>query len=119
MFVAQGITNCVCLSSCAQQTTEICVGLKVTDREQHQTSEEHHGLSHSFIVSPPAGTSLQEEDEVGNVVSHLRSGGRSAIFILNESVDELSRHTDDHVIEIAGLSIGYGLKCFPLGTSSP
>lgn len=119
VLVAQGVSHCVGFGSCAEQTTEICVGLEVTDREEHQASEEDHSLSYLFIVSSPTRTSLQEENEIGNVVGHLGSRGRGAVFIFDESVDQLPRHTDDHVIEIAELLQAYGLKCLPLGTSSP
>lgn len=119
MLVAEGVPNCVCLGPRAQQATEICVGLQVTDGEEHQAAEEYHSLSHPLVVSPPTRTSLQEEDKVSDVISHLRSGSGSAVLIFDESVDELSGHTDDHVIEVAGLGVGYGLKCLPLGTSRP
>ena len=62
-------------------------------------------MSYFFIVSAPSGASLEEEDEVSDVVGHLRSGGRSAVFVVDETVFELTGHTDDHMVEITG--IGY------------
>ena len=61
-------------------------------------------LSVWFFVSI---SSLNVVDEVGNIVGQLRSGSRSSIFIIDESIIELSGHTDDHVIEV-------GVECFSL-----
>jgi hypothetical protein len=119
MLVAEIVTDCVCLSARAEQGAEVALSLDVLEREQQHDAEHHHGLSHPLVVSSPASTPLHEEDEVGNVVGHLRSGGRSAIFEVQHSVVELPGHTNDHVVEVAAWGERYGLKCLPLGTSKP
>lgn len=54
MFVAKSVSHSVGLSSGAEQTTEVAVGLDVADGEEQQTSDENHSLSNFFIVSAPA-----------------------------------------------------------------
>lgn len=101
MLVAEIVTDCVCLSARAEQGTEVALSLDVLEREEQQDAEKHHALSHHLVVPPPANTPLHEEDKVGDVVGHLRSGSRSAVFVVQHSIVELSGHTDDHVIKVA------------------
>jgi len=108
MFVAQSISDSVGLSAGTEQATEVGVSLEVTDGEEEKAADEDHGLSHLLIVSSPSGPSLEEEEEVGDVVGHLRSRSRGSVLIIDHSVVELSRHTNDHVIKVR-------IKVFSLG----
>ena len=73
MLVSQGVSHCIGLSAGTEQTTEVSVGLDISDREEKQTTKEYHGLSHLLVVFTPSRPSLEEEDEVRDVTSHLRS----------------------------------------------
>ena len=35
-----------------------------------------------------------------NVVGHLRSGGGGTVFVLNHTIMELRRHSNNHVVEV-------------------
>lgn len=101
VLVAEVIPHSVGLSTRAEQTAEVALSLQVLQGEKQQDAEQYHRLANFLVVSPPAGSPLHEEEEVGDVVSHLGSGGGSAVLELEHSVVELSGHTDDHVIEVA------------------
>lgn len=101
MFVAQVVADCVGLGPRAEQAAEVALGLEVLEREEQEDAEEHHRLPHLLVVPPPAGPPLHEENEVGDVVGHLRGRGRGSVLVLEHSVVELSGHTDDHVVEVA------------------
>jgi len=72
MLVAQTIPHCVHFSSSTQQTSEIGLSLQVFYWQQQNDSEEYHKLSQLLIASSPTSPSLHEEDEVRNIVGHLR-----------------------------------------------
>ena len=58
------------------------------DTEDH--GDDHHGVRH--LVSSKEG------DVFSDVVGHLRGGGRSSIVVLDHTVMELRRHSDNHMI---------------------
>ena len=101
MLVTQPISHSVGLSSGAKQVSEVSVGFDIAERKQHDAAQEYHRLPHSLVVSSPARPPLQEEDEVRDIVGHLGSRSRGAILVLDQSVMQLTRHTNDHVIEVA------------------
>lgn len=119
MFVAQSISHCIGFYSGAEERSKVCVGLEICNREEQETSHNKHTLSKSFIRFSPTRSPLQEEDEVGNIISHLWCWSGSSIFKVNQTVMELSGHTDNHVIKVTWLKDKYGLKCFPFGTYIP
>ena len=109
MLVAESISDCIGLSAGAEQTTEVSIGLEVAYREEEKASDEDHRLPHLLVISTPARPSLQEEEEVRDIVGHLRGRGRSAVLVVDESVVQLSGHTNDHVVEVRVevLSLGH------------
>lgn len=119
VLVAEVVADCVGLGARAEQGAEVALRLDVLEGEEEQDAEEHHGLPHPLVVPAPARPPLHEEDEVGDVVGHLRRGGGSAVLVVEHSVVELPGHADDHVVEVAAWGERYGLKYLPLGTSMP
>lgn len=119
MFISKSVSYSIGFCSCTEKTSIVSVGLEVTDWNKHQQSKENHSLSNLLIVSSPSRPSLQKEEKVCHIVRHLRSGCWSSIFVVNESINELPRHTNNHVVKVTESNNKYGLKCFPLGTSNP
>ena len=100
VFISQWISNCIDFSSSTQQTSVVTFSFQISNWNQQKTSHKDHPLSHLFIGSSPTRSSLDEWNEIRNIVGHLRSRCWSTVFVFNQSVIKLSGHTDNHMIEI-------------------
>jgi hypothetical protein len=100
MLVTQIISYSIHFRPCTQQTPEVALGLQVFDWEKHQNTKEYHSLSSLLVISSESRPPLHEKYKVCNVVRHLGSGSRGSVFELNESILELTGHTNNHMIEI-------------------
>ena len=100
MFIAQCVPHCVCLSPGTEQRSEVGIGLEICNGEKQGTTDDEHSLPNFFIGSPPTRSPLQEEEEVSDIIGHLRGGCRGAILKINQTIMELSGHTNNHVVEI-------------------
>lgn len=74
-----------------------------------KAASDHHPLSHSLIRPLITRSSLHVHDEITHIIGHLRGGGRGTIIIVEDTIDQLAGHTNDHMIEIGVevLSLGH------------
>lgn len=100
VLVVQTISHSIHFRSVTQQVSVVGICLKIFEGHEEQTCSDNHPLPDLLVWSSESVTSLHKVDEVADVVSHLRSGGGSAVFVVDHAVLELSGHTNDHVVEV-------------------
>jgi len=80
---------------------EVILGEEVRDTIHSGTHGEHHH-DDDLVIGHLVLTKIS--DILSNIVGHLRSGGRYAIVVLDHTIVELRRHSDNHVI-VVGVEI--------------
>ena len=93
MVVIDTISNSVHFPSQRKEISIVSLSLEVLEGEHEKHSSEEHVVSHHLIRSLVTNSSLHEIDEVRHIVSHLRSGCRSAIIVINQTILKLLSHT--------------------------
>lgn len=100
VLVAEGVSDGVDFGPGTEEASVVAFGFEVSNGDDHEASCEDHPLPDFFVRSSPSCSSLDEGDEVRDVVGHLGGGGWGSVFVLDESVIELPGHSDDHVVEV-------------------
>ena len=106
MFIVESISDCISFKSVSQEVLQV-LPKEQSGWDQHQSPEEEPPHQELRVGVSPSHSPLHVTDEVGNIVGHLRSRSGSAVVVINQSVVQLSRHSDDHVIKI-------GIEALPL-----
>lgn len=101
MAIIDSISNSVHLMSQTQQGSIVPLGLQVSNWVQAQSGQnEDAEVSEHHIVILMPGPSLQKEQIITDIEGHLWSTGWGTVIIVNLPVDQLSWHTNNHMIEI-------------------
>lgn len=96
-LLVTSILHCIHLKSVRVGVHIMVLGKHVTHRPHCSEYESNHGDNNHGIWSFIHAHILQE---LTDIVSHLRSRGRSAIIVLYHTVMQLGRHCYDHMIEV-------------------
>jgi len=96
LFVAT-VLDSVHLETVRVGVDVMVLGEQVADGVEGKGNKQDHRQNDLGVGNLRLG---QVTNIFGNIMSHLRSGGWSAIIVLNHTVMELRRHSNDHVIVV-------------------
>jgi len=100
MVVIDTISDGIHFPSLGEEVSVISLGSQVSERIDNEPAGEEHPMLKFEFGSLVTDSSLGEADEVGDIESHLGSGGGGTVFVFEHTIIELSGHTDNHVIEV-------------------
>jgi len=73
------------------------LGEHVRDGEEGSANTEGHHEDNLGVGNLGA---TEVSDVLSDIVGHLRSGGGGTVIVLDHTIVELGRHSDNHVIEV-------------------
>lgn len=90
------------LDSVHLESVGVCVHVMVLGEEVRygveSSHEETNHANHNFLVRHLVACDVSQV--LGNIMSHLRGGSGSSVFVFNHTIVELRGHSDDHVIVV-------------------
>ena len=96
LLVATGLEG-IDLQSVGSTVDHVVLGEQVADGVHSASHSDGHDQNHLGVRDLGSG---DEHEVLRDVMSHLRSGRRSSIVVLDHTVMELRRHGDNHVIVV-------------------